>query len=133
MPPRPQGVGATVKLGDGNNGSYFVGDKGIITTGTYGERTRLLPDELMKEYKFPDPFLSRSPGHYRDWIRACKGGAEACSNFDYAAPFTEVVLLGVIAQHFDSKLLWDGNSMKITNHSDANKLVKGPYRKGWKV
>ncbi len=133
MPPRPQGISSDVKLGDGNNGSLIIGEKGIITTGTYGEETRLLPDELMKEYKFPDPFLSRSPGHYRDWIRACKGGSEACSNFDYAGPFTEVVLLGVIAQRFDGKLLWDGERMKITNNSDANKFVKDAYRKGWKL
>ena len=101
--------------------------------GTYGERTRLLPDSRMKDYKFPDPFLSRSPGHYRDWIRACKGGEPACSNFDYAGPFTEVVLLGVIAQRFDGKLLWDGDKMKITNHSEANRRVKDSYRKGWKL
>ena len=97
------------------------------------ERTRLLPDSRMKDYKFPEPFLSRSPGHYRDWIRACKGGEPACSNFDYAGPFTEVVLLGVIAQRFDGKLLWDGDKMKITNHSEANRRVKDAYRKGWEL
>jgi len=57
-----------------SDGSVFLGDKGIITTGTYGEQTRLLPLEKMKDYKFPAPTLTRSPGHYRDWIRACKGG-----------------------------------------------------------
>ena len=131
MPPRPEGIDQDAKLGDGKNGSLFVGEKGIITTGTYGERTRLLPDSRMKDYKFPEPFLSRSPGHYRDWIRGCKGGEPACSNFDYAGPFTEVVLLGVIAQRFDGKLLWDGDKMKITNHPEANRRVKDAYRKGW--
>lgn len=133
MPPRPESIDNDVKLGDGSNGSLFVGEKGIITTGTYGQKTRLLPDKLMKDYKFPDPFLSRSPGHYRDWIRACKGGGESCSNFDYAGSFTEVVLLGVIAQRFDGKLLWDGERMKITNNSEANGFVKEQCRKGWKL
>ena len=133
MPPRPQGIDEKTKLGDGNNGSLFIGDKGMITTGTYGEKTRLLPDELMKDYEFPEPLLTRSPGHYRDWISACKGNGAACSNFDYAGPFTEWVLLGAIAQRFDEKLLWDGQKMKITNHSEANKFVKEPYRKGWKL
>ena len=86
-----------------------------------------------KTTSFPSHFLSRSPGHYRDWIRACKGGEPACSNFDYAGPFTEVVLLGVIAQRFDGKLLWDGDKMKITNHSEANRRVKDAYRKGWEL
>ena len=133
MPPRPEGISQETKLGDGDNGSLFIGEKGIITTGTYGQRTRLLPDSRMTDYKFPDPLLSRSPGHYRDWIRACKGGEPACSNFDYAGPFTEVVLLGVIAQRFDGKLLWDGDKMKITNQSEANRRVRDSYRKGWKL
>ena len=36
----------------------------MITTGTYGEVTRLLPVEKMKDYRMPPPLLTRSPGHY---------------------------------------------------------------------
>src|SRR3954467_15217520 len=40
------------KLGDiDNNGSLFIGTKGAMTTGCYGERTRLVPAAKMKEYK----------------------------------------------------------------------------------
>ncbi|HVN83191.1 MAG TPA: Gfo/Idh/MocA family oxidoreductase [Terriglobia bacterium] len=133
LPPRPQGVGEDVKLGNGKNGSLFSGDKGIITAGEYGDDSRLLPDERMKDYKFPDPILTRSPGHYRDWLRACKGGEKACSNFDYSGPFTEWVLLGVIAQRVEGKLLWDSNKMRFTNNSKANQYISREYRKGWKV
>jgi predicted dehydrogenase len=133
MPPRPQGIGEDVKLGNGKNGSYFVGDKGILTTGEYGDDTRLLPDDRMKGYKFPVPFLTRSPGHYRDWLRACKGGDRACSNFDYSGPFTEWVLMGVIAQRVEGKLLWDSKAMKFKNNPKANKYISRDYRKGWKV
>jgi hypothetical protein len=132
-PPTPARLSPDTKLGEGANGSVFIGDKGIITTGTYSEKTRLLPDEKMKGYKFPDQVLTRSPGHYRDWIRACKGGEAACSNFDYAGPFTEWVLLGVIALRSEGKLLWDSSRMKFTNNSAANKLIKPAWRKGWKV
>jgi predicted dehydrogenase len=117
----------------GSNGSLFIGDKGMITTGTYGENTRLLPVEKMKDYKWPPTFLTRSPGHYRDWLRACKGGEPACSNFDVAAPFTEWILLGVLALRFDGKLEWDSERMRITNNSDANKLLRPTVRKGWKA
>ncbi len=133
LPARPAGIGPDVKLGDGGNGSLFIGEKGIITTGTYGEKTRLLPDEKMTEYKFPDPLLTRSPGHYRDWIRAAKGGQAACSNFDYAGPFTEWVLLGTLAVRFEGKLEWDSARMKVTNVPAANAFVKPRYRKGWKI
>ncbi|MCS7023561.1 MAG: Gfo/Idh/MocA family oxidoreductase [Bryobacteraceae bacterium] len=113
------------------NGSVFLGEKGILTTGTYGEVTRLLPVEKMKDFKMPPPLLTRSPGHMRDFIRACKGGEPACSNFDVAAPFTEWMLLGVIALRYEGKLEYDPEKMRITNHSEANKLIRPTIRKGW--
>ena len=111
------------KLGDGNNGSLLIGDKGVLTTGTYSERTRLLPDERMVDFQPPPQLLTRSPGHYQDWIRACKGGEPACASFDYSGPFTEWVLLGTIAQRFEGKLLWDGANLRFTNRPEANQYL----------
>lgn len=145
-PPRPAGLAESEKLGDlpregqrvnpndppfDSNGSLFVGDKGFITTGTYGQFTRLLPADRMKDYKFPPPLLTRSPGHYRDWIRACKGGDPSCSNFSVAGPFTEWILLGVLALRFPGKLEWDSAKMRVTNNVEANHLIKPKFRKGW--
>jgi len=113
------------------DGSVFIGEKGILTTGTYGENTRLIPVEKMKDYKFPPELLTRSPGHYRDWIRACKGGDAACSNFNVAVPFVEWMLLGVIALRVEGKIEWDGAKMRVTNNAEANKFVKPAIRKGW--
>src|SRR4051794_13666375 len=113
------------------DGSLFVGDKGMLTTGTYGEVTRLIPVEKMKDYRMPPPLLTRSPGHMRDFIRACKGGDPACSNFDVSAPFVEWMLLGVIALRHEGKLEYDPEKMRITNNADANKLLKPNFRKGW--
>ena len=113
------------------DGSVFIGDNGIITTGTYGEETRLIPVEKMKDYQFPEPLLTRSPGHYRDWIRACKGGDPSCSNFNVAAPFVEWMLLGVVALRVEGKLEWDAAKMRFTNNPEANKYLKPTFRKGW--
>jgi predicted dehydrogenase len=113
------------------DGSLFIGSKGMITTGTYGEQTRLVPVEKMRDYRFPQPLLTRSPGHARDWIRACKGGDPACSNFNVAGPFVEWMLVGVIALRFDGKLEWDGAKMRFTNRPEANRFVKPTFRKGW--
>jgi len=117
----------------GTNGSLFVGDKGMITTGTYGEWTRHLPVEKMRDYEFPPEFLPRSPGHYRDWIRACKGGVSACSNFNVSAPFTEWIGLGALAIQLNTKLEWDAENMRITNNEAANRMLKPAVRKGWKM
>jgi hypothetical protein len=113
------------------NGSVFIGDKGIMTTGTYGEMTRLVPTEKMRDYQFPQPTLTRSPGHYRDWIRACKGGDPSCSNFNVAVPFVEWMLLGVVALRVDGKLEWDAAKGRFSNNNEANKYLKPTFRKGW--
>ena len=120
-------------INTGTNGSLFVGSKGMITTGTYGEWTRLLPVEKMRDYEFPPEVLPRSPGHYRDWIRSCKGGVPACSNFSVSAPFTEWIALGSIAIRTNSKLDWDSENLQITNNNDANQLLKPFVRDGWKI
>ena len=39
----------------GPNGSLFIGDKGMMTTGTYGEQTRLMPVEKMRGLSVPAP------------------------------------------------------------------------------
>ena len=97
------------------------------------EWTRLIPVEKMRDYEFPREFLTRSPGHYRDWIRACKGGDPACSNFGVSAPFTEWISLGVLALRFEGKLEWDSVNMRVTNNPEANKLIKPTVRKGWSI
>jgi hypothetical protein len=89
--------------------------------------------EKMRDYEFPPEVLPRSPGHYRDWIRACKGGSPACSNFSVSAPFTEWIALGAAAIKVNGKVEWDSENMQITNNSDANELLKPNIRSGWKI
>jgi hypothetical protein len=86
----------------------------------------------MMDYQFPPQLLTRSPGHYRDWIRACKGGERACSDFSIAGPFTEWIVLGVLALRFEGKLEWDHANMRITNNKEANQYIRPKFRNGWK-
>jgi len=133
LPPRPAGIGEDVKLGDRDNGSLFIGDKGILTTGCYGIGTRLLPDSKMDGYRFPRETIPRVPdnNHYQDWVRACKLGEQACSDFGYAAELTEMVLLGNVALRAREKIYWDADNMKVTNVPEADKYVRREYRAGW--
>ena len=102
-----------------------------MATTSRGEGVWLLPAARWAEYVLPPQLLTRSPGHMLDWIRACKGGDPACSNFDVAAPFVEWMLLGVIALRHEGKLEYDPEKMRITNNVEANKLLKPTFRKGW--
>lgn len=120
----------------------MAGSKGYLGTSGRGEGVGLLPGSRWAEYKLPNPYLSRSPGastgsnhsaHCRDWVRACKGGAVACSNFSIAGPYTEWLVLGAAAVHHDGKLLWNSTKGEFTNGKEVNPWVKPVYRKGWEV
>ena len=108
-------------------GNLIIGDKGKILDG------RLIPETTMQAYTLPPKTLPRSPGHYKEWIQACKGGEPAGSNFDFASLVTETVLLGNIALRMGEKLEWDGKNIMITNHPDANQYLHREYRKGWSL
>jgi len=72
-------------------------------------------------------------GPHGEWVSAIKGGPKPGSNFDYAAPMTEVALLGVIAQRFGGRIEWDSKNMKITNRPELNAFIKEPVRDGWEA
>jgi predicted dehydrogenase len=142
-PERQRGFGRGGFPGGGSGyNCIFVGSKGYLGTSGRGEGVGLLPGSRWAEYKLPPAYLARSPGatigdnhgaHCRDWVRASKGGAPACSNFSIAGKYTEWLLLGSVAVHFDGKLLWDPVKGEITNVPEANQWVKPTFRKGWEL
>lgn len=112
----------------------FIGTKGYLGTNGRGESVRLLPEARMKDFQKPPEVIKRSPGHFKDWIQACKGGDPACSNFSISGPYTEWMLLGAISWRFpNEKLLWDGKNLRFTNNEKANEYVKPCFRKGWEL
>jgi predicted dehydrogenase len=138
MPARPAGLEQGRRMGDLDGGILLIGDEGSIIAGCYGESPRIVPETRMKRYKRPGRTLERIPegpdGHEQDWIRACKGGKLASSNFEYSGPLSETVLMGNLAVRFpDRELLWNGDAMEVTNDADANAYVRRQYREGWRL
>ncbi len=136
MPARPPRLEQWRRMGDNDGGILLVGEKGSIMAGCYGESPRIVPESLMKKYKRPRKTIERIPegkdGHEKDWIRACKTGKPASSNFEYSGPLSEAILMGNLAVRFpDRELLWNGQAMEVTNDADANAYVKRQYREGW--
>ena len=129
---RGRGPGGGQPQGSGYN-TVFVGSKGYLGTSGRGEGVGLLPGSRWAGIQLPPRMLTRSPGHQRDWIRACKGGEPACSNFGVAGPYTEWMVLGAVAARVEGKLLWDPKKMEFTNNREANKYVKPVFRKGWEL
>jgi hypothetical protein len=131
-PGRGRGGAGGQQQGSGYN-TVFVGSKGYLGTSGRGEGVGLIPGSRWAEYTLPPRTLTRSPGHQRDWVRACKGGEPACSNFSIAGPYTEWMVLGAVAARVEGKLLWDPKKMEFTNNKEANKFVKPVFRKGWEL
>ena len=133
LPERPDELEEGRKLGDGGSGVIFVGDKGKLMCGCYASSPQLIPYSEMKAYDRPEKTIPRvKTSHEMDWVNAIKEGRQPSSNFDYAGPFTEMVLMGNLSLFKPGqKILWDGDDMKVTNISELNKYVNPPYREGW--
>ena len=110
-----------------DNGILYVGDKGKIYNG------RLIPESRMKDFQRPAPTIPRieNEDHYADWLAACRGQRVACSNFDFAGPLTETVLLGNVALRTGRKLHWDAARLRVRGDDAAANLLQRAYRPGW--
>ena len=134
LPPIPEELEPGRKLP--GSGALIYGDKGVILHGSHGAGgMRIIPEAKMKEYTPPPKTIPRVKGtHEDDWIRACKDGIPASSNFDYGGPLTELALLGMAAiRAKDQRLEWAAKNIKFTNNEAANELVHINYRDGWSL
>ncbi|HYQ56878.1 MAG TPA: Gfo/Idh/MocA family oxidoreductase [Draconibacterium sp.] len=134
MPPRPDELKDGEQMGDDGGGCIFYGTKGKIMCGTYASNPSLLPTTEMDHFQQPERSIRRisnamEGGHEQDWIRACKESkdarVEASSNFDYAGPLNEMVLLGILAvrlQSLQRKLQWDGPNIRFNNIGSSDTI-----------
>ena len=132
-PPRHPEVERPDDLGDGEGGALFIGDKGLLTCGTYGNSPRLLPQARMEAFTPPPETIERvKDSHEMDWVRACKNGTSAGADFAYSGPLTETALLGNIAKRFPRTVLrWDSENLRFRNSDEATAWINPPYRAGW--
>jgi len=133
-PPYPAELEPGRSLPD--TGNLFIGTKAsMLVSGDYGNSPRIFPESKMKEIGKPPKMLERSPGHVKEWVMAAKGEKPmdfARSDFAYAGPMTETILLGNIALRVGRRLEWDGENMQFTNVPEANEFVCKEYRAGWR-
>ncbi len=135
MPPRPAVLPNSVALSR-EGGVIFVGDKGILLHETYGRNPKLYPETLMEAAAAVPASLPRiTVSHEMNWVAACKGTAQASSPFEYAAPLTEVMLLGIVALRAGQgrRIVYDADQMKIPNVPEAEAFLTRPYRAGWEL
>lgn len=119
-----------------DNGTLIIGSKATVLADTYYGSVRITPEKKMRELapSLPPRTIPRiEGGHFAEWIRACKGGPAAGSNFEYSTRLTEVVLLSNVAIRAGRRIEWDAANLKITNLPAANQYVSKQYRPGFGV
>ena len=116
-------------------GTLYKGEKGVAYTNHRSDAARFFDDDqqrALNKMDVPEKYPRVKGGPVEEFVRAVKGeGPKPGSNFDYAAPFTEVMLLGIIACRHGGKIEWDAKNMKITNRPELNVYLKDPVNKGW--
>jgi predicted dehydrogenase len=112
----------------GGRSSLFIGDKGMLLGSG-----KLLPEDRFKDFETPPATLPRSPGHWVEWVNACKGeGPMPGSNFQYSGWTTEANHLGNVAYRTGKKIEWDYRTLRASNAPEATPFIERPeYRKGW--
>ena len=76
------------------DGLLFIGEKGKDADGLLRRQGPLLPEKNFRDFQPPPKTLTRTIGHYKEWVQACKGGKPANCNFEFASRMTEVAQLG---------------------------------------
>jgi predicted dehydrogenase len=123
-PARPRDLEPGRGIGD----TLYVGDRGTLMG------YRLIPESKMKDFARPTQKLPPSPGHYKEFVDACRGGPRAGSDFvEHAGLLSETCVLGNVALRSGKKLTWDGPNFKFTNDTAANRLLHREYRAGWSL
>jgi predicted dehydrogenase len=131
-------------------GMMFVGDGGKILGGFRMENPQLIPEAKMRAYRTANNLPEPAPrqrggggggrrggdpsGRNSAWVTAFKGGAASYGDFLLAGPLSDAVNLASISLRLGGRrILWDSAAAKITNISEANKLLSREYRPGWEM
>ena len=123
--------------------SVLVGDKGSMVFSRRTTKWKVVgrdPDEVRQvEESTPKSIprdeqetISVQTANHVEWLSGIRGECEPQSNFSYAGPFTETVLLGNLAVRTGKKIDWDGPALR-TSVKVAKKYIRRKYRKGWSL
>ena len=130
-PSRPVDLEDDEVLGD--NGRLLIGTEGYILG------RRIYPDKRRSEVGQVANAIPRVPeGSYGEWANSCRSGKPSGTNFAWAGPLAEAVLLGNVALRVELReqltraaLQWDSGKLEVTNLRDANAFLRREYRAGW--
>lgn len=117
------------------SGTIIIGSEASMVNSTYGASPRIFPETKLRKLapNLPPKTLPRveTSDHHVAWCNAIRDGRQPASNFDYAGPFTETVLLGNAAIRANRRLEFDADKVRFTNVESANQYLSKSYRPGF--
>ena len=137
FPPKPEGWPEDRDWPlDREGGQLWIGDKGMLVAGTYAENVQLLDSAVAAQVaaaplpqKYP-----RTEGVHKEWLAGIRTGKQPGSDFaSYAAPMTEMILIGCLATRMGRTLEMDPNTGMIKNVTPPSEWVNPTYRTGWSL
>jgi len=132
----PESPSSFVDLKKIGHGVMFEGSRGAILADF---RSRLLiplgdaADMTHYKRRTPDDLIPKRPHFLEEWTGACKGDLKTSCNFDYAGKLIEQMYLGLVAYRAGTRIMYDGTEGRVTNHAEADALLKRVYRPGWSL
>ena len=130
MPARPYDLPNDAPM-DPGGGFMFIGSEGTLIAESYGINWKTYkngkefkPESKVSLERIPDNSLGGGR-HEMHFVECCKNGGQPASNFEYAGPFNELVVMGNLAvrlQSLKKTLLWDSKNMRVTNIGAEEKI-----------
>jgi predicted dehydrogenase len=123
MPARPYDLPNDAPM-DPGGGFLFIGSEATLIAQSYGGNWKVYKNglEIKPQTKVDLGRIPDSPQgggrHEMHFVNCCKNGGKPASNFEYAGPFNEMVVMGNLAvrlQSLKKTLLWDSENMRVTN------------------
>jgi predicted dehydrogenase len=119
-------------------GSVLIGTEGVLLLPHMHDPVILPADRSTAAAEKVAQLLQgiQERDHYAEFLDAvlARGTVTPSTNFDYAGPLTESVILGNIAARFPKETLaFDARALSFPQKREANAYVTRSYRKGWKV
>jgi len=118
-----------------NVGCYFYGEKGTFHMGWKNGWT-FYPTNAKDAVVHEAPAL-HSPDDqnikelWADLLKNIKTGGRPVSDIEQVHYSTNVALLGMLSYKLGRSITWDGAKEECVGDSEANRLLRREYRKGW--
>ena len=117
-------------------GSVLIGERGRLCFHRDKLNWKLDVDHEIDGFDWPEQSLPRATGedNYVEWFEAVTGKLDRSqSDFAHAGPFTEMILLGTLAQRRPGETLeWDSDALTINGLPEPRAWMT-EYPQGWKV